>query len=219
MRPCMRCDHSKDVKGFFDDHDYTKFDAVLFNEQFLVTGDKPAKLEPSQIYIFNGLDSPVNTPACEPQQDRFFNWTLVYHLDADIVWSYFIVRNLEGAIIAPSSTVTWQKNLNPISPKIKTILAGKSAAAWLVSHCKTVSFREEYLTRLQEHLHHFALKIDVYGGCSQDTCTRDECKKMIEKDYFFYMAFENSFADDYVSEKVLLGYENYAVPIVYGAAN
>ncbi|XP_026326219.1 alpha-(1,3)-fucosyltransferase C-like isoform X2 [Hyposmocoma kahamanoa] len=33
------------------------------------------------------------------------------------------------------------------------------------------------------------------------------------------MAYENSIIEDYVTEKVLYGYENFAVPIVYGGAN
>ncbi|CAH2254283.1 jg7269 [Pararge aegeria aegeria] len=223
IHPSLKCSISNCVftkdKGLFDG-DYTRFDAVLFNEEILLTGNKPERRVPLQIYVFNALESSYTVPACKPKHDGFFNWTLTYRLDSDILWSYFIVRNLKGAIVAPRTTMRWQRSLRPVDSKIKTILAGKSkAAAWLVSHCKADSLRDEYLTRLQEHLFHFALKIDVYGKCTHVECTRGDCDEMIKKDYYFYMAFENSFAEDYVTEKVLHGYENYAVPIVYGGAN
>ncbi|KAJ2937861.1 hypothetical protein O0L34_g18682 [Tuta absoluta] len=42
---------------------------------------------------------------------------------------------------------------------------------------------------------------------------------MIKNNYYFYLSFENSFCDDYVTEKLLNAVQNYAVPIVYGGAN
>lgn len=207
------------AKDLFDE-DYTRFDAVLFNEAILNSKNRPLKRNDSQIYIFHTVESSYNVPACELFNDGFFNWTLTYRLDSDITWNYFVVRNRKGKIVAPSEKVKWRRSYKAVSPKIKRILNGKQkAAAWLVSHCKADSLRDEYLTRLQEHLFHFALKIDVYGKCSQSICPNDDCDKMIKKDYYFYMAFENSLADDYVTEKVLHGYNNYAVPVVYGGAN
>ncbi|XP_038222145.1 alpha-(1,3)-fucosyltransferase C-like [Zerene cesonia] len=211
---------------FFTNHrkfllNYLQFDAIVFNENFLESEaeDRPGKRKASQIYIFNTLESSYNNPACNTYDDGFFNWTFTYRLDSDIVWSYFIVRNLTGAVVAPSVSAKWQRSSKPVPRRIKLILGKKKkAAAWLVSHCRADSFRDEYLTRLQEHLFHFALRIDVYGSCSQNKCPNDNCDVML-RDYYFYMAFENSFSEDYVTEKVLHGYDNYAVPIVYGGAN
>ncbi|CAG9565985.1 unnamed protein product [Danaus chrysippus] len=206
-------------KGRFDG-DYTKFDAIIFNEDILSTNERPIKRDPSQIYIFSTLESSYTVPACEIHDDDYFNWTFTYRLDSDIVWSYFQVRSLKGQIVAPRVSVTWKQNNHPVKKKIRYILKRKNkAAAWLVSHCRADSLRDDYLTRLQEHLFHYSLKIDVYGDCSKRKCPNNACGYMIRKDYYFYMAFENSFADDYVTEKILHGYENYAVPIVYGGAN
>ncbi|CAK1542258.1 unnamed protein product [Leptosia nina] len=199
--------------------DITEFSAIIFDENILDSTDRPMRRSESQIYVFNSLESSYNKPACDVNNDEFFNWTLTYRLDSDFTWSYFVVRNLTGHIVAPSVTAAWQTNVAPIDQKIKTFLGRKKkAAAWLVSHCQADSFRDEYLTRLQEHLFHFALRIDVYGECSQNVCPNGNCEEML-KEYFFYMAFENSFSIDYVTEKVLHGYDNYAVPVVYGGAN
>lgn len=203
------------------DGDYTRFDAIFFSQDALyTTNDRPERRAKSQIYIFSTIESAYNTPACEIFNDNFFNWTFTYRLDSDIVWSYFVVRNVTQHKVAPSENVKWKTNLNPISPSIVKILRQKKkAAAWLVSHCKADSMRDDYITRLQENLFHYSLKIDVYGDCTQKKCDDDDCEEMLTKDYYFYMAFENSFSEDYVSEKVLHGYNNYVVPIVYGGAN
>ncbi|XP_063375065.1 alpha-(1,3)-fucosyltransferase C-like [Cydia amplana] len=47
----------------------------------------------------------------------------------------------------------------------------------------------------------------------------EECLKLIQEQYYFYLSFENSFSEDYVTEKLLTALENYAVPVVYGGAN
>lgn len=88
-----------------------------------------------------------------------------------------------------------------------------------MSHCRADSQRDEYIARLQDHLFPFSLRIDVFGKCSQRRCPNDDCENMLKSDYYFYLAFENGISEDYVSEKVLHGYNNYAVPIVYGGAN
>ncbi|KAG6448927.1 hypothetical protein O3G_MSEX005766 [Manduca sexta] len=200
----------------------SNFNAIVFNENFLKSKHviKPKVRLNSQIYTLNTVESAHNYPACELFLDDFFNWTFTYRLASDIVWSYITVTDVEGHIIAPSKSVVWRHSSAPVKPEIRSILAGKTkAAAWLVSNCNADSLRDEYVTRLQEHLFHFSLAIDIYGSCTGTKCTRGDCEEMVKEQYYFYMAFENSFAEDYVTEKVLHGYNNYAVPIVYGGAN
>lgn len=206
------------------DGDYTQFHALIFTEQLFKRSDikLPQKRSKEQIYIFSTLESSYNYPACEVSYDNFFNWTFTYRLDSVVPWTYFVVRNVNRSIVAPRRHVEWQiydENLS-IPTQIQQVLSGrKKAAAWLVTNCWADSLRNNYLTRLQEHLFHFSLQIDVYGGCSKAKCAYDNCEVMLRKDYYFYMAFENSFSEDYVTEKVLHGYDNYVVPIVYGGAN
>ncbi|KAI8434300.1 hypothetical protein MSG28_012383 [Choristoneura fumiferana] len=200
--------------------DYTKFNAVVFSEKILKSKDRPKERKPSQLFVFTTQESSYNYAACELYNDNFFNWTFTYRLDSDILWNYFVVRDASGEIVAPSADVEWDESSRPLKPKLKSILHRKrKAAAWIVSNCFADSLRDDYLMVLQYHLSHFSLKIDVYGHCSKVDCTNNDCNDMLTQNYHFFMAFENSLSEDYVTEKVLHGYLNYAVPVVYGGAN
>lgn len=113
--------------------------------------------------------------------------------------------------------------MKPISKYVKTKLQTKSkAAAWFVSNCCTPSHRELYVLRLRNELSKYKLEIDQYGKCSVLQCHQsnmDECHAILESDYYFYLSFENSLHEDYVTEKVLTAVEHFSVPIVYGGAN
>ena len=64
-------------------------------------------------------------------------------------------------------------------------------------------------------------KVDIYGACGSLKCPRREsdCVEMLQKDYKFYLAFENSNCKDYVTEKFFTNaLQNGVVPIVMGAS-
>ncbi|RCN47046.1 fucosyl transferase [Ancylostoma caninum] len=84
-------------------------------------------------------------------------------------------------------------------------------AAWFVSHCSTNSKREKYVEQLQEHF-----PVDVYGSCGTLKCPRGgACENMLDEQYHFYIAFENSICKDYITEKLWnQGYGRDIVPIV-----
>lgn len=63
------------------------------------------------------------------------------------------------------------------------------------------------------------MSIDLYGKCGKKTCPDDDCNAMLKREYVFYIAFEDSLFTDFVTEKVLRGYDNLAVPIVFGGAD
>lgn len=200
--------------------DHSLFDAIIFGEDKLELKRQPKKRSQTQLYIFSTIESSYNKPACEIFNDNFFNWTSTYRLDSTVVWNYFLVRNFSGAIVAPSVSPAWNVSSDPVRPEIRAILNRKRrGAAWLVSHCRADSMRDDYLSRLQNYLFQFSLKIDIYGNCSKRKCDDGDCYGMIKENYYFYMAFENSLSEDYVTEKVLHGYLNHAVPVVYGGAN
>lgn len=69
------------------------------------------------------------------------------------------------------------------------------------------------------------MTVDIYGKCgplkcdmSADKTHGDPCKKLLAN-YKFYLSFENSLWEDYVTEKLFNAMTNFIIPIVYGGAN
>lgn len=173
-----------------------------------------------QKYVFASIESPHYYPISDNSLDGYFNWTWTYKLDSDLRWGYITIRNAEGDIIGPNKIMHWMKreNMEPVSNELMAILVGKTkAAAWFVSNCDTISKRELFVSQLQMELKHYGLKIDIYGKCRLFHCDRSNqrlCDKLVEKHYFFYLALENAFSEDYVTEKIVHGLQNSAIPIV-----
>lgn len=92
-------------------------------------------------------------------------------------------------------------------------VAGKTKfAAWVVSNCvDDPSQRMDLVKSLQK----FA-SVDIYGKCGAKC---DSCKPKLGADYFYYLAFENSLAGDYVSEKPYEVLNTGLIPVVYGGAD
>ncbi|VDP60232.1 unnamed protein product [Heligmosomoides polygyrus] len=89
--------------------------------------------------------------------------------------------------------------------------AKSKGAAWFVSHCGTNSHREAYVDELKNYF-----PVDIYGRCGSLKCDRGgACEKMLDVDYHFYIAFENSICKDYITEKLWnQGYLRDVVPLV-----
>lgn len=213
---------------YFDD--VTKFDAILFNSievHDISNLTLPAARAMYQTYIFVSPESPMNYPV-SPNYNNFFNWTWTYKLNSDILFTYIAVKDMKGNLMGPSIDMHWMDIRDMESPKndIKTVLKNKTdAVAWFVSHCKTSSNRESYVSVLRNELSVHGLGIDIYGRCPRfcnNKCPIENmnyCYSLLKEKYFFYLAFENSMSEDYVTEKVLTATKNLAVPVVYGGAN
>ena len=62
------------------------------------------------------------------------------------------------------------------------------------------------------------------GKCGEKSCpgnriNNGECQTLLERDYFFYLSFENSDCIDYVTEKFFMALRMDIVPVVLGGAN
>ena len=98
-----------------------------------------------------------------------------------------------------------------------------------MSNCETSSRREDYIREMMKFV-----RIDIFGNCNgyfknskQLPCQNDEnfeaCFIELVNTYKFYLAFENSLCDDYVTEKYWKFYTKSMifkaniVPVVRGA--
>ena len=65
-----------------------------------------------------------------------------------------------------------------------------------------------------------SFQVDIYGKCGNLTCKQQKdgnCFEMLENDYKFYLAFENSNCKDYITEKFFSNSLHHNVlPIVMG---
>ncbi|EEC04854.1 fucosyltransferase, putative [Ixodes scapularis] len=89
--------------------------------------------------------------------------------------------------------------------------------AWFVSNCGASNGRLEYAHELQKYV-----QVDIYGDCGTLKCERHEsenCLRMLDRDYRFYLAFENANCKDYITEKLYNALRHYVVPIVMGASS
>ncbi|XP_047995216.1 alpha-(1,3)-fucosyltransferase C-like [Leguminivora glycinivorella] len=209
--------------------DVSKFDVIAFSGTDIIrlpfAEVKPKIRSPHQKYAFTNIESADNYPVCSYFLDNFFNWTWTYRLDSETKWGYIIVRDANNNVIGPKKNMHWMRleDMDSVSEELSMELKNKSrAAAWFVSNCHTRSGREKYVMNLQKELRVYNLSVDVYGLCGPYNCSRDNeeaCFQKIKTDYYFYLSFENSLSEDYVTEKLLSALKYNAIPIVYGGAN
>ncbi len=217
---------AKDTPGWFEKHcpvgncEGTKdrkmaeeADAIVFqlSHNNYLDGELPRKRSPSQVYVawlYEHADYVRVTQRLTQLPKDFINVSMTYRLDSHIVVPYLSTRKR-----APT------KELDKIYRKVESF-PKKKLVAWFVSHCKTSSDRESYVKELQKYI-----TVDVYGKCGPLNCTREtkdksnECYRMLERDYKFYLSFENSICKDYVTEKLANIFDLYVVPVTMGGAN
>ncbi|XP_046636972.1 alpha-(1,3)-fucosyltransferase C-like [Daphnia pulicaria] len=202
--------------------------------------DYPVNRQPHQRFVFYHFESPDNT-ASELMNDSnfrydYFNWTMTYRRDSDIY-----LRDYYGSLIAKASIKNNSREMRynygnltnsnyndqiisdaihlPGMELVKTdlnftaLIRGKSKmVTWFVGHCTTPIRREEYVRQLSQYV-----PVDIYGNCTQD-CPY-HCDEMLRAEYKFYLAFENSWCPDYVTEKFIRPFVYDAIPIFLGGAD
>jgi len=178
--------------------DGAKADLVVFKDHFTMPSfSRP----PEQLWMLYLLECPLHTQMFK--QKYVFNWTSTYRRDSTIVapyerWQYYNenVKSIEqGRDIAANKT---------------------KAVAWFVSNCGARNGRLNYAKELSKYI-----EVDIYGACGTKRCPRvqsNTCFDMLNRDYKFYLAFENSNCKDYITEKFFVnGLSHDVIPIVMGA--
>lgn len=202
----------------------TEFDAIVFGAEVTKLTDNllPEQRLPYQKYVFVSMGSAQENSVCTKKFNSYFNWTWTYRFDSEIR-SGLVVRDVNETIVAPKKEVHWMSTQlkTKLPHGLNDIIKKKTkAAAWIVSDCNTHSYREKIALSLKEELKKHLLTLDIYGKCGEFHCgSQESCDKMIERDYFFYLAFEGSLCKDYVTTELMRALHHNVVPIVYGGTN
>lgn len=168
----------------------TKADAVILFEDHTRDINVLKALRPkNQIWIWQMLESPPNVDPFDTylKQQNLINWTATYRRDS--------------VLVTPYSKFVFYSNYTglPKKPK-KNYAAGKTRkVAWFVSNCNPPNGRSNYVRELIKYI-----EVDVYGACSDKVCPKINeagCDDLLNKDYKFYLSFENSNCKDYITEK------------------
>lgn len=203
-------------------HDYTNFDAIVFNNFENNPHLRPTKRRKSQKYIFYSKLPSEEYPVCNLHADGFFNWTWSYKLYSDILSPFIEVSLKKGSLhIAPDRIADWANVRNSKKIDLDAFQYKHKAVAWYADKCHTRNNRMRAVLELSEHLHEQNESVDIFGKCGKPcpNGTLEGCKKLFKKEYFFILAYEDSFSEDYVTKDVLIAYDSLAVPIVSGKSD
>ncbi|KAH3894149.1 hypothetical protein DPMN_018307 [Dreissena polymorpha] len=164
---------------------------------------------PDQAWVFFIAEPPLfnadpSEPYFQPNWSFAMNWSMTFMRDADIFFPY---GTLERRTEVPN------RNYSAIFDQ-KT-----KAAAWFVRNCITPNKREKYVDELQRA----GVEVDIYGACSKKGLrlprfSTDAAKKTLSQ-YKFYLSFENSNCEDYVTEKLFSNYNYDVIQVVMGGAD
>lgn len=162
--------------------------------------------------MFFSRESPVNTLGNWNIWDDLFNWTITYRPSSDVFAPYATIVKHNQKI--QSKTVNTSNNFQ--QRKSRLCLAK-------ISNCN--KYRLDFIMELKKYI-----DVDVIGRCKdlinpelKLDCPRgttdDYCHRRLQE-YKFYLAFENSFCEDYVTEKFYFNaLEKGMVPVTLSGAN
>lgn len=211
------------------------FDAVVFHSiDFNADDDELMSIQqwrkPHQRFVFLNMESPQTYPLAQHTQAGFYNWTATYRHDSDIVrpYGWFELVDNPRMYPPPLQTTPWptvynadeflKQDLSALMPLAKR----PKQVAWVVSNCKVASQRFKYVRELSKYI-----SVDIFGKCGTTPCDLtyragqnkiDNCTLAVERDYKFYLSFENTLCKDYVTEK-FYSRVSKSVVIVMGGAN
>ena len=186
-----------------DRAEYNNSDALLVKMRF--EDALPAYRFPWQKWVARWHESPAN--GNYTRYNHIFNATWTYSATKSDIYTYQYMKRF----VPMKNGARHEFPLHPKFFKRKTKMA-----AWFVSHCSVPSRREELVKALQVYI-----DIDIYGSCGPLKCgvkMDKDCDKMLSSDYKFYLSFENSLCQEYVTEKLWRAYANDIIPVVMGAS-
>ncbi|XP_008322748.1 alpha-(1,3)-fucosyltransferase 7 [Cynoglossus semilaevis] len=175
-------------------------DVVVFHNRELVMGHEKLPLDhvcpQHQRWAWMTLESPVNNGNLR-QFSNIFNMTMTYRRDSDVPLPY-------GMILPKAEAEEAQLEVVPLNKS--------SLICWVVSNYQSHYKRSQVYQELSS-----LVPVQVYGKWSKNYLRDSKLLPTISHCYF-YLAFENSIATDYITEKLWKNaFQGGAVPVVLGA--
>ncbi|XP_063065016.1 alpha-(1,3)-fucosyltransferase 7-like [Engraulis encrasicolus] len=179
---------------------FSQADFIIFHNRELINGQQrlPFHLPRphKQRWVWFSMESPANNGNLRPFAGQF-NYTMSYRRDADFFTPY--------GWLAPHS-VGPGMSVEDFIPKDKSHLA-----CWIVSNYAAHHRRTRVYNRLKQ-----VIQVEVYGGAVNRRLDSEHLLPTVSHCYF-YLAFENSEFQDYITEKLWKNaLEGGAVPVVLG---
>ncbi|KAK3611270.1 hypothetical protein CHS0354_004919 [Potamilus streckersoni] len=195
----------------------TESDAVLFhpNDVWKYKGipsylyqsyvDMPRYRSRDQVWIWYSMEPPIFLWG--ESKPNIFNWTMSFRRDSTIKMPYGTMREM-----------TDEEKQKLFHESFEFGTNRKKMAVTLISNCYDQAHRYRLINELQKH----GLETEVLGKCGLGKiCTEFEnahlnynCMQDHLGRYKFYIAIENSFCRDYITEKFWLSLSRNQVPIV-----
>lgn len=149
------------------------------------------------IQLLLSMESPIySSPKLNP---NLFDYVISYYPNMGMAWTYDTFELINPG--TNRSEIYSELDVSKaVNKKTKPLLI-------LVSHCDTNSKREKYINILSKYI-----RITNYGKCSGINCD-DICAEKAFEEHYFYLAFENSVCDHYITEK-FWNLKKLIVPIV-----
>ncbi|BHF81132.1 Alpha-(1,3)-fucosyltransferase 7 [Sparganum proliferum] len=151
-----------------------------------------------QIWALETGESPFHMPSISSAFQEHFKIFLTTKADSHVPYSYgaFVAHEKPEKIIPLEQQIRMlNENNSHWLPKCHAGRRKKAVA--LISNLRALNNRLGYIEELAKHV-----DVDVYGN-GRLNCSRngDACLRKLSLKYKFYLAFENSNCEDYITEK------------------
>jgi alpha-1,3-fucosyltransferase len=187
---------------------YNESDLVLFhlrNRIDYMPNYRPA----SQRWVHVIYESPIHCHLCATHEN-VFNLSLTYTQDSDYASIYWTDAGLRWEANVDEATMTTTRAAFRLANR--SFVKPHFAAA-LISACNAISKRDAYIRELGQYV-----PIKVFGKCGSP-CPSTDCRQYISDNFKFFLAFENSFCRDYITEKFFDTLRYNVVVVAMGLGN
>ena len=160
----------------------------------------PKKRPSFQQWIFLQYESPLHKEGNYSAFKGVFNLTSTYKTQSDFFDFY--------------SRKYYMRWVEKINKKLNFYDENKKFASALISNSGDKAKRVEYIEEMKKHVN-----VEIFGKHGTPCPKSGDCRDHVLDNFKFFLAFENSFCEEYISEKFFLTLHKNIIPVVRGGGN